>query len=191
MEIKEQIRWIKKSTPSKYIKSEQGFMYIPIGILQSFLDKIFGAQNWSWKLTSTNETSSFLATGDLTVTFADGTTITRSGAGASMIRCDKTTGKPIGNGATMDFPKSNSEAFKNACQQLGRLFGRDLRRSKDIKTISQYQDMERGLKAISIQIKACETPQELEIIEKQYGDDLCFEIENQRQKIENANKKSS
>ena len=187
MEIKEQMRWIKKSTPSKYIKSEQGFMYVPIGDLQRFLDKIFGANNWSWKLTSTNETSSFLATGDLTVIFADGSQIVRSGAGASMIRCDKITGKPIGNGAVMDFPKSNSEAFKNACQQLGRLFGRDLRRSKDIKTLSQYQQVEGNLKMISIQIKACTTLSELDAY-KEYDDDLGDLIEAKRQILEqNAN----
>lgn len=188
MDINEQIRLIKKTTPSKYIKADQEFMYVPIGVLQKFLDKIFGAQNWSWKITSTNETLSFLATGDLTVTFADGSQIIRSGAGASMIRCDKKTGNPIGNGAVMDFPKANSEAFKNACQQLGRIFGRDLRRNKDVKTITQYQQVEKDLKVISIQIKTCTTMKELDEFEKIYSDDLGDLIESQRQKIEqNAN----
>jgi hypothetical protein len=108
--------------------------YIPIGIIQSLLDKFF--LDWDWAINDVQLIlNSVMVRGTLTLKTAAGSIRKIDGIASSEIQLKK--GENILSADTLnskalerDVPKAESEAFKNAAKKIGRKFGRDLNRKE-------------------------------------------------------------
>jgi len=128
--------------PAVVKKHKQGFAYVPISEVENQLNRVFFGL-WNWVVKNTQVVGNeILVQGDLEVFHPiTKTWIRRSGVGASQIRMRKGS-KPsmenkIPTALQMDYPHAEAEAFKNAAQKFGKLFGRDLRRDFE----SQYEEL--------------------------------------------------
>lgn len=144
-----QKKFLHKNPPSNEIQTNtfaNNSKYVPISFLEMNLDELFfGAwetQNFQY-LVIANE-----IVGSLELRYFHPTLkiwVTRVGAGAVQIQMvsvkkggsgDITNIKDkITNTLTKDFPHLKAECFRNACQSIGKLFGRDLNREH----ADQYQ----------------------------------------------------
>lgn len=147
--LQELLYTLQEEPKPEEIKSHDGHLYVPIGIIEGKLDRIFHGM---WKteneksITIGNEVCMSL---ELSVFFyPTGQWITRVGAGAAMIQQrggwddvakKKIPAKPsdvdakISNTMGKDYPNAKASAVANAAKSLGRTFGRDLNRDFDAK----------------------------------------------------------
>jgi hypothetical protein len=121
--------------------------YIPISFLEMELDEMFGGL-WSTK-NFTSRTVANEEIGSIELWYFHPiaqTWLCRIGAGAVMIQFKKDSeitdlSAKIKNTLTKDYPHLKAECFRNACQSLGKKFGRDLNR----KLNDQYNPFEEPL----------------------------------------------
>lgn len=121
------------STIKKHPK--QQFEYVPIGALEAGLDKVFFGL-WSWQITFPQTTvgNEIISYGRLTFFHPVAKIwLHRDGIGASQVRFNQKTDftdirNKIQTALQMDSPHADANAFKNACQKIGKMFGRGLRR---------------------------------------------------------------
>lgn len=107
--------------------------YLQIGIIESQLDRFFGALNWSFVVTELKlVVNSIVCTGDLIIFYKD-RQIRRSGTAAKEIQLS--AGSKAMDASSMsskalerDVPIAKTQALKNAAQSLGNAFGRSLNR---------------------------------------------------------------
>jgi len=168
---------IEKSPPKEWIvRHRDGYDYIPIDVLEAQVKKyFFGLFNWKIKDVKiiVNE---ILVYGDFEYFHpVAGVWLTVSGIGAAQIRMKKDAAlddinSKIKTALQMDAPHAESEAFKNAIQKIGRIFGRGLRREHqqtykgfnipDIEN-TLTSDQENIFEEAMININEFENPQEL------------------------------
>lgn len=124
----------KKPTKiAEYNVAGTKFNYVPVESLEANLDRhyfgLWSTENFKYQVVGNEITGSL----DLVVFHPIAKVwVKRTGCGAVQIRC-KAGSEPglnskIKNALQMDLPHLESECIKNACQKLGRLFGRGLRR---------------------------------------------------------------
>ena len=114
---------------------KQGFEYVPIGSLEAGLDKLFFGL-WSWQITFPQTTirNEIISYGRLTFFHPVAKVwLHRDGVGASQVRFKQNSDftdikNKIQTALQMDSPHADAKAFKNACQKIGKIFGRGLRR---------------------------------------------------------------
>jgi hypothetical protein len=110
--------------------------YVPIGVVQTLLDRLF--LSWDWRINDVQVImNGVMVRGTLTCLNHSGSMIKMDGIGASefQLRKGATTLSPDtlnSKAIERDVPKAESEAFKNAAKKLGRVFGRSLNRKEDI-----------------------------------------------------------
>jgi hypothetical protein len=128
---------LSEQKPKKTKKHSMGFHYVDVDEIENRLNELFFGI-WSWKIDGdpvivANE---IIVHGTLSVFHPVAMTwIHRSGIGATQIRFEKDSNigditKKIKTALQMDAPKASAEAFKNAAQTLGRVFGRGVRRKE-------------------------------------------------------------
>lgn len=108
--------------------------YVPVGVVQGYLDLIF--LSWDWEIKEAKVVmNGFMTRGTLTCLAHDGSIKKMDGIGASEFQLRK--GESLLSPDTLnskaierDVPKSESEAFKNAAKKLGNKFGRNLNRDE-------------------------------------------------------------
>ena len=110
--------------------------YVPIGIVQYLLDKMF--LSWSWKINKAEPVmNGFFVSGTLACRTYTGDVIKMDGIGAVEFQLSKSadgskqtlTPDTLNSKAIeRDVPKAEAEAFKSAAKKLGRMFGRGLNR---------------------------------------------------------------
>lgn len=137
-----------KSRPYKegdYVKPKIEYVYIPIGVVEYLLDKLFvnwNSENFKYSV----EGRSVLATLDLKINCPSvGFKTSRCGAGSEDIKIDD-KGYPAANQVPLKFPGAKTSALKNAAQSLGRIFGRGMNRKQDFEVsakedpLAKYRD---------------------------------------------------
>jgi len=111
--------------------------YIPIGIVQGYLDRIF--LSWEWKINEVQVImNGVMVRGSLICLTHTGNIINMDGIGASEFQLKKgasTLSPDTLNSKAIerDVPKAESEAFKNAAKKLGNKFGRSLNRAEQFE----------------------------------------------------------
>jgi hypothetical protein len=132
-----------RKPPSKgSIRERNGRKYIPISFIEADLDLIFGPFGYQWRNyqhnTIVNE-----EVGSIELWIRDpesGEWIARVGAAAAMITLKQgSTAVDVQskqmNAMETSFPHLKSDCKRNACQELGKRFGRDLaRKLADVET---------------------------------------------------------
>ena len=144
---------LHKSQPEANIKRNAfagNSKYIPIGIIESELDKYF--QEWSWKIDSvSNMANAVVVYGRLEVLNpVTGNLITRSGCGSVPIEVAKGSNpndiNSINSKALQkNVPAAAAYALKNAAKTLGNLFGRNINRD-DVQFTPIHSTREAALK---------------------------------------------
>lgn len=166
----------KKPNPKVVKKDPSGFDYIPIGVMQNRLDKLFPMM-WTEKYQKheviANEIVVVIELSVFNPTL--GEWITRVGTGSAMIQQAKgaaltDVGAKYKNTLQKDFPNARARAFRNACKAFGNLFGRSLNRDQNIEAGDDF--IMTNLNAVAIPEKAM----------SQMLDDLRIEIDNLEQK---------
>jgi hypothetical protein len=149
--LQELLYTLQEEPKPEEVKSQDGRLYVPIGFVESKLDRIF---HGLWKTENVQTTvigNEVCMTLELHVFFYPiNQWVVRTGAGAAMIqqRGDwdavnkkKVPARPsdvdakISNTLAKDYPHAKAEALKNAARSLGRTFGRDLNRDADKKVL--------------------------------------------------------
>jgi hypothetical protein len=143
--------------PNHINKNDDGSLYIPISIVQTMLDEIFLGQ-WSFVVTDTEFGRKWArGYGKMQVVNPiTGQKIIRSGdAGISL----------VGN-LRIDSPRLEAMILLSCAKKLGRIFGRDLNRTKDDAPLPIIQVDKQTFtteeKRIEALIDDCETSEELE-----------------------------
>lgn len=141
--------------------------YLPITHLEMQLDEYFfglwTVENVKWERIA-NEVCVSL---DLKVFHPIAKTwITRSGVGAAMIQFSKDSdmmdmNNKIKNTLVKDFPHAKAQAFRNAAQSLGKLFGRDLNREEPANYEPIVDKVTKAEKRVMQMIDAAETREDI------------------------------
>lgn len=117
---------------AKIIKVNNGVKYIPIEIIEALMDKLFGI----WEITNLHysiEVNATVVSLDVKVLHPIAKVwITRSGIGSVPVQLDRQTKEIKPMALQKNLPHAKAIAFKNACQSLGRSFGRNINRGWDI-----------------------------------------------------------
>lgn len=115
--------------------TKQNFEYVPIGALEAGLDKLFfGLWNWTITFPQTTVGNEIISYGRLTFFHPVAKVwLHRDGIGASQVRFKQNSdftniANKLQTALQMDSPHADANAFKNACQKVGKMFGRGLRR---------------------------------------------------------------
>jgi len=109
--------------------------YVPIGIVQGLLDRLF--ISWDWRINDVKVImNGVMVRGTLTCLTPGGNTINMDGIGASEFQLKKgestlTPDTLNSKAIERDVPKAEAEALKSAAKKLGRIFGRSLNRDED------------------------------------------------------------
>lgn len=143
--------------PEHVKQNDDGSFYIPISIVQIMLDEIFLGQ-WSFVLTETDFGRKWArGSGKIQVVNpVTGQKIVRNGdAGINL----------VGN-LRIDSPRLEAMILLSCAKKLGRVFGRDLNRTKDDAPLPVVQVDKQTFtteeKRIELLIEDCETADELE-----------------------------
>ena len=125
------------------LKTEQNGLSIPISKLESKMDDIFGAGNWSRKTTqSYREINEFIVVCEISYIHpVTGILITRSGIGSVPIQVGAKENpldvqKKKSKALHYNAPAAQGYAFKNAVKSIGKWFGRDILRLKKPETVA-------------------------------------------------------
>ena len=101
-------------------------LYVPIGYINAKLDQIF--LSWDWIIDKQEFVAgNCVVTGTLICHTMSGKMIKRSGIGVSEVKVEP-NGLVVRKAMEKGYPKSDSQALKNASQKLGNIFGRNLNR---------------------------------------------------------------
>ncbi len=143
--LQELLYTLQEEPKPEEVKAHEGNLYVPIGIIEAKLDRIF---HGLWKTENAQTTiiaNEVCMTLELHVFFYPlNQWVVRTGAGAAMIQQrgewdgkKKIPAKPsdidakISNTMGKDYPNAKASAVANAAKSLGRTFGRDLNRDID------------------------------------------------------------
>jgi hypothetical protein len=142
--------------PNNIRKNDDGSLYIPISITQTLLDEIFLGQ-WNFIVTETNYGRRWArGTGYMEVTHPlTGQVIKRSGDAGILL---------TGNVRT-DSPRLEAMILLSCAKKFGRIFGRDLNRTKDDAPLPiiklDKKDPTSEEKRMEILIEECNDKEEL------------------------------
>ena len=143
--------------PEHTSKNDDGSLYIPISITQNMLDEIFLGM-WSFEMKEVHFGKTFArGSGVMTVTNpVNGEKITRNGdAGIILIHNMRT-----------DSPRLEAMVLLSCAKKFGRVFGRDLNRTKEDAPLPvvriEKNDKTAEEKRLEILINECEDLKELE-----------------------------
>ena len=164
---------VNKSPKKEWVKVNKfanNSNYIPIGIVETMMQTLF----LDWKVEITGQGTAFNSVWvTVRVHFQDlqGVWSCHDGIGACELQTKKDSSpaqlENINHGAVMmAFPMAKSYAIKDACEHIGRLFGRDLNRKdvleyKEMVSISQTNENKERQRILD-GIHACRTGIELE-----------------------------
>lgn len=126
--------------PADKIKKMQNFYYLPISYHEVTLDRLFFGLWSSRVLQSERVLNEIICTVEVTYTHpVNGKDYSKTGVASVQIQQDANTKIQDfatckkANALQLCLPKARAEAFKNATQQIGKIFGRDLgRKSQDV-----------------------------------------------------------
>lgn len=142
--------------PSHISKNDDGSLYIPISITQNLLDEVFLGM-WSFEMKETHFGKTFArGSGVMTVTNPiNGEKITRNGdAGIILIHNMRT-----------DSPRLEAMVLLSCAKKFGRIFGRDLNRTKEDAPLPvvklEKSDKTAEEKRLEVLIQECDTLEEL------------------------------
>ena len=135
---------VKKPNPKVVKKDPQGLDYIPIGVMQNRLDKLFPMM-WTEAYKGHEIVANEIIVSIELSVFNPiiGQWITRVGTGAAMIQQAKgaaltDVGAKYKNTLQKDYPNAHARAFRNACKAFGNLFGRSLGRDQNIEAADDF-----------------------------------------------------
>ena len=144
---------VKVSTPcpQSIVKDHpfiKGMKYIPIGVIEGMLDRIFGIGNWWVEIKDTKMmVNSVVVVVTLNVDYGNGKIRKYEGVGAAPLQVDaghKPTDidalKP--NAVMIGLPAAKSFALKDAAEHIGEIFGRNLNRKDFLPSMRQENKVE-------------------------------------------------
>ena len=140
---------LNSEPPQDKIKTMSNFKYLPISYHEATMDRLFFGLWSSEVLQAQQVLNEIICTVKITYTHpVNQKEYTRTGVASVQIQqdsgtkiCDFTTYKKA-NALQLCLPKARAEAFKNATQQLGKVFGRDLARKTE--HISEFKPIMNG-----------------------------------------------
>lgn len=143
--------------PSHISKNDDGSLYIPISITQKLLDDIFLGM-WSFEMKSV-EYGRKWARGNGVMTVinpVNGERITRNGDAGILLT----------NNVRIDSPRLEAMVLLSCAKKFGRIFGRDLNRTKDDAPLPivkiEKSDKSTEEKRLEALIEECETIEDLQ-----------------------------